>query len=237
MHHFLQTIGKQLGCATMTWIGSTLDKDVSAVPATELIKNWFVVDLINIELTPCPLSLEEQYALYFQLMNAHGIDPLTAYAVEEVGQVRGYIRSEFYDNDAWAQHWHFREYLSHMGMSEGMVTGYPVGEKCESYITYQRGKEAPPFTKEEKEFAITATAGIAQLHQRLMLLRGALSPEGKLLSPQEKVIIKSLLGGKQEKEIAAELDIAPSTAHNHISTIYRKYGVSGKSGLISQILG
>ncbi len=72
--------------------------------------------------------------------------------------------------------------------------------------------------------------------------RGNCSFEGKLcssikvgdehLTKQEINIIKKIASGKQNKEIADELNIAEETVSTHNRNIQRKLGVSSKLGII-----
>lgn len=52
------------------------------------------------------------------------------------------------------------------------------------------------------------------------------------LSERELMIAKRYAGGKTYKQIAAELNIAPSTVRNHLAAIYRKLNVTNKPELI-----
>ena len=46
-----------------------------------------------------------------------------------------------------------------------------------------------------------------------------------------------LLTDRSEKLIASEIGVAPSTLHGYVRDILRKFGVSGRNGLIAVWLG
>jgi len=57
------------------------------------------------------------------------------------------------------------------------------------------------------------------------------------LSPRELEIARAYSGGASYREIAARLFIAPTTVRTHLSTIYRKLGVSSKIDLHNVLNG
>ena len=55
-----------------------------------------------------------------------------------------------------------------------------------------------------------------------------------LLSPKEREIIRHVLLGKSNKEIAADANIGEQTVRNYISTIYGKLGVPDRRAPIAK---
>ncbi len=55
------------------------------------------------------------------------------------------------------------------------------------------------------------------------------------LSPREQEVVRCIIAGKSDKEIAAKLGISSRTVANHNRTIYRKTGVGTRFELISKI--
>ncbi len=51
------------------------------------------------------------------------------------------------------------------------------------------------------------------------------------LSPREHQIAEAFAGGESYSQIAERLHLAPTTVRTHLSTIYRKLGVSTKLAL------
>jgi DNA-binding CsgD family transcriptional regulator len=52
------------------------------------------------------------------------------------------------------------------------------------------------------------------------------------LSPREVEIVLRLLAGDRVPLIAASLYLAPSTVRNHLSAVFRKFGVNSQQQLI-----
>ena len=53
------------------------------------------------------------------------------------------------------------------------------------------------------------------------------------LSPTQARVLRRLLTGKSEKEMAAELFISPHTIHSHIRVVYRELGVTSRPELMA----
>lgn len=53
------------------------------------------------------------------------------------------------------------------------------------------------------------------------------------LAPHESKVLQLLLTEAAEKQIAEQLGLATSTTHSYITSVYRKFGVRGRAGLMS----
>lgn len=54
------------------------------------------------------------------------------------------------------------------------------------------------------------------------------------LAPHESRVLQLLLTEAAEKQIAEQLGLATSTTHSYITSVYRKFGVRGRAGLIDR---
>ena len=52
---------------------------------------------------------------------------------------------------------------------------------------------------------------------------------------RQREILQLLTRGLSNKQIAAELGIALPTVKNHLSVLFRKYGVSNRVGLLAKL--
>ena len=57
------------------------------------------------------------------------------------------------------------------------------------------------------------------------------------LTPMQRRLVSLLLTERVEKEIAHELGLTHATTHTYITDLFRKLGVSGRSGLTALWLG
>ncbi|SHI45475.1 regulatory protein, luxR family [Rubritalea squalenifaciens DSM 18772] len=236
MLYFLEEMKRHLNARNVLWIGSGRGKDASNTPVIEMLGEWTTVDVLYCQSSERPRTPEDNYQLYMEVKQKHGIDPLTKAAIESAGSSRSFTRRDVITDEEWQNHWIHREFHQKNGDSELMFVVYSVDSACESYIVFYRGIGEAPFTVEEREFAFTASMGIGVLHKRMMQLRGAALPSTRLLSPQEKAVLNLLIQGRRDKEVALSLGISPTTVNKHLSSIYRKFGVSGKFDLIAQLM-
>ena len=57
------------------------------------------------------------------------------------------------------------------------------------------------------------------------------------LTPRERDVLRGLLQGASEKQVAGELGISPQTVHGRVKSIYLAYGVTSRSELLVKCLG
>jgi DNA-binding NarL/FixJ family response regulator len=57
-----------------------------------------------------------------------------------------------------------------------------------------------------------------------------------LLTPAQRPVLKLLLDGLSEREVAEHLGLSPHTVHNHARAIYRKLCIHKKSELFRHLL-
>lgn len=61
--------------------------------------------------------------------------------------------------------------------------------------------------------------------------------EGDFLTSRERDVLKQLVSGKSNGEIADALDIRQNTVKNHVARLFDKFGVSSRAELIAEVLG
>jgi DNA-binding CsgD family transcriptional regulator len=59
------------------------------------------------------------------------------------------------------------------------------------------------------------------------------TPETASLPPRLKQVLATLLQGRSEKQIARVLAISQHTVHDYVKTLYRRYGVNGRTELLA----
>lgn len=234
---FMESLLERLDANGATWIAAVRKKDTSEVNSEEMNLGWRIIDIFGVDAKDVETTALERLKLYTKVRQEYGFDPITSRAVELSGKLRAVLRRDVISDEEWGEHWLNVEYCEKLGRLESMVGVYPVDVDCESYVVFHRRAGREPFSESDREFVMTAISGLGQLHRALMLLRGAMFPLKMVLSPKERAILKYLLAGKREKDVAMDMDIAVSTAHNHITSIYRKFDASGKMGIFSRVLG
>ena len=64
----------------------------------------------------------------------------------------------------------------------------------------------------------------------------ALDAEVASLPPRAQEVLRLLLDGDGEKQVAAKLEISKHTVHDHVKRIYRTFGVSARSELLARFI-
>lgn len=86
----------------------------------------------------------------------------------------------------------------------------------------------------EQGLRVGVARDITALRQPPPVLTAAAGPRAPTpLSPQEKRVLELLLTDAPEREIAARMGLAESTIHSYVASIFRKFGVRGRKGLMS----
>ena len=119
---------------------------------------------------------------------------------------------------------------------DSLVVGVPVSPVAEGLYGFLRMRKDDPFTEAQRDIAFYAMRGLTWFHRQVLLAHGLLVARSPL-SPAERRVLALLLTDRPEKVIAADLGVSPSTVHTYVRDVLRKFGVSGRSGLIALWLG
>ncbi len=63
------------------------------------------------------------------------------------------------------------------------------------------------------------------------------TPLSRRLSPKELAVARLVAGGASNKRAAAELCVSPKTIEFHLSSIYRKLGITSRTQLTRLVIG
>ena len=130
---------------------------------------------------------------------------------------------------------HYRRYYLEGGIHDRIMVGFPVTADCESFFLIDRFRDNPPprlFSLREATLAGDAVRGVPWLHRRLFLGNGLLMAD-KLLSPMERQILRALLTGVTEKDLALSTGQKATTMHKYVTALYARYGVKSRQALLA----
>jgi DNA-binding CsgD family transcriptional regulator len=135
---------------------------------------------------------------------------------------------------------HYDRYYRDQGISDRMHVGFPLNADAESIFMIDRrkpgGRGRATFTDREAAMVEMALRGIREFHRRLFLDRGLLMGATPLTALQQR-IVRGLLTKMTEKELALEMGQQPRTLHKYVTSLYARYGVKGRTGLMALWLG
>lgn len=161
-------------------------------------------------------------------------DELTSAYTRRAGTYRAYrmrdlISSDWFASEAYANY-------VRRGVHDSLVVVAPVEAGTEAYHGFIRTRPDSPFSEADRDIALYAMRGLTWFHRRALLAHGVLAAKS-VLSPRERRVLAGLLTDRPEKLIAADLQVSPATVHTYVRDILRKFGVSGRKGLMALWLG
>ncbi|MEO1497137.1 MAG: LuxR C-terminal-related transcriptional regulator [Planctomycetota bacterium] len=150
----------------------------------------------------------------------------------EAGEFRVRLLRDLVDLSEYEQSEHFERFQMPYGLTDRVYLVTPVNEDTESCYVFELAGGERRFTAEEVWLIGAALRGVRWFQRRLILSHG-LTAGDQPLTPMERQIVQLLLTDKSEKDIAEAIERAPSTTHNYVTGIYRKFGVNNRAGLMS----
>jgi DNA-binding CsgD family transcriptional regulator len=212
------------GAWNATWAGAIrFDGDRDDDP----LKGWGVGAVQALHAIP-PHPGEGHFKETLRIWDRREIDPSFLLPMRNLGTFRAYCFRKELPEDWFGSAFYERHYAS-VGTFDAVFVAFPLNEDCESHFGFYSRKT---FTDEEIALLAYALRGIKWFHRDLMLSHGLLMASSPLTVAERKVL-QLLLTDASEKSIAAQVEMAASTVHQHVVRIYRKFGVSSRAGLMS----
>jgi DNA-binding CsgD family transcriptional regulator len=162
-------------------------------------------------------------------------DEVVANIIAQSGNFRACRLCDLVPDD-WFQSEFYHRYYLDSGRGDVIYVAFPINDDAESYFGIFRDVGQPPFEPRERDAVAYVLRGIKWFHRHLMLSHGLLVAESQL-TPVERRVLKQLLGGLTEKQIASALGQSYHTTHEHVTVIYRKFGVGNRASLMALWLG
>jgi DNA-binding CsgD family transcriptional regulator len=212
--------------ANATWAGAIR---VDAKSGDDPLKGWRVGALQALQRNPASnAAAEAPFEKILEFWEKREIDPSFLLPMRDVGAFRTHsFRREL--PPEWFETPFYRRHYGANGIFDAVFIAFPLNEDCESHFGFYSERA---FTDEEIALLAYALRGIKWFHRRLVLGHGLLMASSPL-TPTERMVLRLLLTDLAEKQIAPQLGMAFSTAHQHIVSIYRKFGVGSRAGLMS----
>ncbi|MDP3517033.1 MAG: helix-turn-helix transcriptional regulator [Pseudohongiella sp.] len=140
------------------------------------------------------------------------------------------VPSEWFEGD------YYRDWYLNLDRLDCVWVCVPVNEQVEIGYGIYRTCAQQPFTECERDTLAFALRGLRWLHRQQMLNYG-LQLATDPLTDLEQRILALLLGGRADKQIAAELQQSPYTTQEYVARLLRKYGAPNRASLIALWLG
>lgn len=159
--------------------------------------------------------------------------PPTSIAIAAAaGKFRAVRLRQIVDMRAFRRTRHHRIAYAAFGIEDRMWVSYPVNADAESHFVFDRIGTRRQFTARELAVAAALLRGLRWFHRKTLLNQGLLVAKTPL-TPAQRQVLPLLLTDAPEKAIAAKLGQSFHTTHSHVQEIFRRYGVSGRAGLMA----
>lgn len=226
LQFLLETLCRKLNAKNAYWIAAVR---IHQHDSKDPMLGWRPSVTVHLH-KPKPLAdlIKER----IKAINKGQIKESTRSLVSQAGQyrvatLRELVSDQFYESEGYQQ-----TYVA-MGIADAMWSVFPVNRDCESYFCVQR-KE--PFSDAEKRYMAMMLRGIRWFHRQLMLSYG-LMVANQPITVSERRVVKALLSGKSEHEIAEKLGWTKSTTHGYVTQVFRKFNVRGRAEFAALWLG
>lgn len=200
------------------------------------------------------LSSERDRFIAQQYFNRrqYASDPFNAPFVDRVKLNRTTLctRRDLIDDDAWYRHPHVSQYRKMIGADDILAMGFDVQPGVIISIDGNRAWRRTPFTERDRQLISVIGPSLCSIlwqtlrYAPLCALRETRAwlcvRDGRTqtihVSPREQAVIAALLQGSSEKEIASELEISLATAHQYITSVFRKFDVRGRAEFMANFI-
>ena len=182
-----------------------------------------------------PNTYEDGGARYQRELDQGQGDEIVVRGLAEVGTFRAYrvrdlVSPAWLKTPAWEQ-----RYVAN-GVHDLLYLASPVNADLEVTITLFRTVQRPLFTAEERDLGAQAVSALRWLYLRQLLELG-LHIASEPVTRMERSVLKGLLAGKSDKEIAASLERSIRTVNAHVAALLAKYGVKTRTELMALWVG
>lgn len=147
------------------------------------------------------------------------------------GRFRATLLSDHVSPQYFDSEFYYKHYLRR-GINDRMFVVLPINDYIESYFIFDRIEDNVRFTCHELNLAVYALRSLSWLVRTVSRCFGHIRAN-EILTPKEREILGYLLAGNSDKRIARLVDQAPNTTHQHIATLFRKFGVTSRTQLMS----
>lgn len=225
--HLLRTVAELIDAQNAYWMGAVRITDDPRDP----LRGWRprVIRYLR------PLPNDERFTQQrLKSLQRGKVDEATVAQARLAGtfracRLRDLVSAEWFKSET------YQGYLGR-GVHDSLTVAVPLTPMAEAYYGFLRMRDGAPFTEAQREIAFYALRGLTWFHRQVLLAHGVDAARTPL-SPVERRVLALLLTDQSEKLIAANLGVTPSTAHTYVRGVLRKFGVSGRNGLISLWLG
>lgn len=232
LEHCLRVLARQVGAVDATWVGVVREKNWQRSHPSDRLLGWRPLTCVTLHPTD---AWRRAHEVAIDAVRNNYIDPHLAAMASQFGHSRCYLREELVSDREWKRDRIYREVLTPLGIGHRLVCASATAPQAESYLIFDRESGARGFNARERNLLAFFLRGSALFHRELLQAHGVLNGF-QPLSPRERDVLRLLLTGDSEREIAHALGITVATTHQYIVAVLRKFGAHSRAELMAQWL-
>jgi len=230
VEYLMTSLGELADAQNVVWVGAVrmadCDQDIDP------FKGWRTA---HVETLRPGKAMKDHLKAITRTWDRLDPDPSFLVAVKEAGKFRVHsfrrdLPADWFESPFYRTHWQA------IHVYDAVFVGFPLNQDAESHFGFHRMVGQSPFSEVEIARLAYALRGIKWFHNRLMLSHGLMLASSPL-TPSERRVLRMLSTDSSEKEIARDLELATATLHHYVKSIFRKFGVRSRAGLMGLWLG
>lgn len=232
LDHCMRALARLTGAVNATWVGAVREKNWERKNPHDPLLGWRP----NVCLTLNPTDeWQRAHEVAMDAVRNNYMDPQTVALASRFGHDRCFLREEVVNDRDWNRDRINREVLAPLGIGHRLIGASATASGAESYLIFDRGDGGRGFGARERDVLAFFLRGSTLLHREMLQMHGLLNAF-RPLSPRERDVLRLLLTGISEKELAKALKLTPATTHQYVVAVLRNFGVHSRAELMAQWL-
>src|SRR5262245_28279917 len=169
------------------------------------------------------------------------LDPCVPYLLGKEKAVITFRRADVIDR-SWYRSQHFNELRRPRGFGESLYAAFTTPDGRRLKLTLHRELNDPLFSEREVRLLHIFNQNLSGLYIVPPRARAPhhLPPgpgaRAESLAPRLRPVLRLLLAGDAEKQVALKLSLSPHTIHAYTKDVYRAFGVNSRGELLAQFI-
>jgi DNA-binding CsgD family transcriptional regulator len=201
-------------------------------PQHDHLMGWRPTHFTYINPTAHDARLAQLLTAHSKRMDEKSADPWLSAHIPRVGAHRAYTWDMLVPDVSFREQPGYDKLYLATQTIDRLFGVFHMCDDMEIYFCVDRCELSPPFTPAQCDALLYLLPSLAPFIVRHYGMCGLL-PDHTPLTPREKETLQHLLSGISEKEIAQAMGLTHRSAHQYITTIYRKLQVNSRAKLMA----